>query len=125
MEKNDDSEKMKYLIKALNSYNKYLRRSIGLQINEIKEIYSKILSEPSLYKNWIIKKLSIAFEDRDKFMTIKYLSDILSATDTKHFLTKESVGKKIADGAAILGTIVSTIAAVIGVLATIGISRLP
>jgi hypothetical protein len=119
--KEDEAEKIRYLVRALNSYNKYIRRSLGLEINDLKKVYSKILSDPALDKNNSIKELSIAFEDRDKFKTIKCLSGLLNVTDTEHFLAKEPIGKKLEDWAAMLGTMVSTVAAIIGVLATIGV----
>ena len=119
--KEDEAEKIRYLVRALNSYNKYIRRSLGLEINDLKKVYSKILSDPTLDKNNSIKELSIAFEDSDKFKTIKCLSGLLNVTDTEHFLAKEPVGKKLEDWATMLGTMVSTVAAIIGVLATIGV----
>ena len=118
----DEVEKIKLLVKALNSYNRYLSRNLSLQINDIKKVYSKILSDISLDKEKIIKELSIAFEDdNDKFNPIKCLSEALKVTDTDHFLAKESRGKRIEDWASVTATIVSTIAAVIGVLSTIGV----
>jgi len=117
--KDIEGDELKYLVKSLNSYNKYLRRSIGLQINDLKNIYSKIFSDPTIDKNYTVKKLSLAFEDNDKFKTIKSLSELLNIKDTEHFLTKESIGKKLEDVATKLGTIVSTVAAIIGILLTI------
>jgi hypothetical protein len=119
LKKEDEAEKIKYLVNTLNSYNKYVRRILGLEINDLNKIYSKILSDPDLDKNYWIKQLSIAFEDSDKFKTIKCLSGLLNNTDTEHFLAKEPVGKKIEDWAKILGTAVSTVAAIIGVLTTL------
>jgi hypothetical protein len=122
--KEDEAEKIRYLVRALNSYNKYIRRSLGLEINDIKKIYSKILSDPALDKNNSIKELSIAFEDSDKFKTIKCLSGLLNVTDTEHFLAKEPIGKKLEDWATMLGTMVSTVAAIIGVLASLKVPGL-
>jgi hypothetical protein len=119
--KEDEAEKIRYLVRALNSYNKYVRRSLGLEINDLKKVYSKILSDPTLDKNHSIEELSKAFEDRDKFKTIKCLSKLLKDIDTEHFLAEEPVGKKLEDWATILGTMVSTVAAIIGVLATFGV----
>jgi hypothetical protein len=121
LKKEDEAEKIKYLVRALNSYNKYIRRSLGLEINDLKKIYSKIISDPVLDKNHSIKELSKAFEDSDKFKAIKCLSGLLNFRDTEHFLTKEPVRKKLEDWATMLGTIVSTIVAIIGILATIGV----
>jgi hypothetical protein len=36
---------MKYLIEGLTFYNKYIRRTLGLQINDLKMIYSKIIAD--------------------------------------------------------------------------------
>jgi len=42
--KENEVEKMKYMIRGLNSYNKYLKRCSNLQINDLSKIYSKISS---------------------------------------------------------------------------------
>ena len=44
----DDVEKLRYLITGLNSYNKFIRRNLGLQIGNLKMIYSRIISENSM-----------------------------------------------------------------------------
>lgn len=115
--KEDESEKIEYLVKALNSYNKYIRRTLALEIKELKNIYSRILSDPNTDKNYSIEKLSQAFEDRDKFNPIKCLSRLFKDINTEHFLAKEPIGKKLEDWATILGTMVSTVAAIIGIVA--------
>jgi hypothetical protein len=114
--KEDDMARMKHVIKGLNSYNKYLRRNLGLEIRDLKKIYSKIISDPTLDKYDSIEKLLIAFEDNDKLRTVKSLSELLRVTDTDEFLIKEPIGKKLQGFAALLGTMVSTFAAIIGVL---------
>jgi hypothetical protein len=43
-----ESEKMTYLIRAINSYNKYLKRNLKLQISDINRISSKIISDSAL-----------------------------------------------------------------------------
>jgi hypothetical protein len=35
--KEDESDEIRYLVKALNSYNKYIRRTLGLEINDLKK----------------------------------------------------------------------------------------
>jgi hypothetical protein len=115
--KKDESEKIEYFVKALNSYNKYIRRTLALEIKELKKIYSRVLSDPNTDKNHSIEKLSEAFEDRDKFQIIKCLSILFKGADTEDFLAKEPIGKKLEDWATILGTMVSTVAAIIGVIA--------
>ena len=61
-EKQDDIEKMKYLIWGLNSYNSYLRRHLKLEIQDPKRIYSKISNLSYLEKNKVINSLVNAFE---------------------------------------------------------------
>jgi hypothetical protein len=112
----DNVEKMRYVIRGLNSYNKYLRRNLGLQISDIKRIYSKIISDPTLDKFTSIDKLSMAFEDNDKLKAVTCLSELLGVKDSDQFLTKEPIGKKLEGFVALLGTMVSTFAAIIGVL---------
>lgn len=114
----DHVERMRYLIKGLNYYNKYIRRNLGLQINDLKTIYSKIVSDPSIEKSRSIREISVAFEDDDKLKPLKCLTGLLGVTDTGHFLVKESIGKKITDWAGILGTLASTIVAVYGAITT-------
>ena len=50
-ETNEVTEKSKYLKWGLDSYNKFLKKTIGLQINNIEEIYSKIMVSASLKEN--------------------------------------------------------------------------
>jgi hypothetical protein len=121
----DDVERMKYLIVGLSSYNKYIRRSLGLQINDLKVIYSKIIADPAIDKNYSIKQLCEAFEDDDKLKSITCLTGLLNVKDPEHFLVKQSLGKKIEDWGSILGTLASTIAALIGAVATLPIPGLP
>ena len=82
----DEVEKMRYVIKGLNSYNKYLRRNLGLQINDLKRIYSRIISDPALDKNHSIEKLFAAFENNDKLKLTQCLSEISTVTDPEQFL---------------------------------------
>jgi hypothetical protein len=117
----DEVERMRYLIKGLSSYNKYIRRNLGLQINDLKTIYSRIVSDPTIDKSHSVNELSVAFEDNDKLKTIRCLTGLLKIKDTEHFLVKESIGKKLQDWAGILGTLASAIAAILGALATLEI----
>jgi hypothetical protein len=114
----DDVKKVRYVIKALNSYNIYLRKNIGLQIYALKNIYSKILSDSKVDKNQSIRELTSAFEDKDKLRPVKCLSTISNVTDTEQFLIKEPLGKKLENWATLIGTITSALAATISGLVT-------
>lgn len=121
IEEKDNAERMRYLIRGLSSYNKYVRKILGLQINDIKKIYSKVISDPEMEICKLIRDLSMAFEDNDKLKLIKYLIRFMKITDSEQFLVKESIGKKLVDWGGILGTLASTIAAILGALATLKI----
>lgn len=44
----DETKRAKYFIKGLKFYDRYLRRTINLQINNIKEIYSKVIIDSNI-----------------------------------------------------------------------------
>jgi hypothetical protein len=113
----DDVERVKYLIDGLSFYNKYIRRSLRLQISDLKIIYSKIIADASVDKNRWMKELSQAFEDNDKLRPIRCLTGLFNITDPEHFLVKESVGKKWEERITVIGALGSAIAAVIAVIA--------
>ena len=114
----DHVEKTRYLVEALNSYNKYLRRNLGLQINDLKRIYSKFLSDPSLNKNIAIEELSSAIKNSDKLRLITSLSNLLKIQDTDLFLVREPLRKRLQDWATLIGTVASALAAIVGAIAT-------
>jgi hypothetical protein len=84
-QKEEPSEKAMYLIKATKSYEKYLRRTLGLEINNDKNIYSKSLSDPKLNENELIQKVSKSFDSNNKLEPIKTLSEIMNVKETKAF----------------------------------------
>ena len=90
---NEESKKAEYLIKATKIYDKYLRRTLNLEINNAKKIYSKILSDPNLNKNESMQLISESFESNDKLEPIKSLSKIINVKDTDTFLVDESIGR--------------------------------
>ena len=101
----EESRKAEYLIKATKIYDKYLRRTLNLEINDVKKIYSKILSDPNLNKNESMRLISESFQSNDKLEPIKFLSKILNVKDTDTFLVDESIGKKLKDMAIFFATI--------------------
>jgi hypothetical protein len=119
VEGDDDVERMKYLIGGLSFYNKYIRRTLGLQINDLKIIYSRIITDATVDKNHSMKELCRAFEDNDKLKPIRCLTGLFNVTDPEHFLVKESIGKKLEGWVGILGALISSITAVIGAAVTL------
>lgn len=106
-------ERVKYLVLGLGFYNKYIRRTLGLQINDLKLIYSKIIADAAVDRRYFMKELGTAFEDNDRLKPIRCLTGLSDTKDPEHFLVKESVGKKLEEWATILGTLASAITAVI------------
>jgi hypothetical protein len=114
----DDVEKMRYLIEVLNSYNKYLRRNLGLQIDDLKKVYSKFLSDSNINKNIAIEEFSSAFIDSDKLRLITCLSNLLKIENTELFLVREPLRKRLQDWATLIGTVASALAAIVRAIAT-------
>lgn len=112
----EESEKAQYLIKATKIYDKYLRRTLNLEINNAKKIYSKILSDPNINKDESIRRISESFESNDKLEPIKCLSKILNVQDTDTFLIDESIAKKIKDMTIFFATIIPVAVTVIQLL---------
>ena len=114
-----DVESMKYLIDGLTFYNKYIRRTLGLQINDLKMIYSKIIADATVDKDHSIKELILAFEDKDTLKPVRCLTGLFNVKDPERFLIKESLGKKLEGWLSVLGALASSIAAVIGAVLTV------
>jgi hypothetical protein len=112
----DDVERVKHLIDGLSFYNKYIRRTLRVEINEPKIIYSKIITDATVDRNRWMKELSQAFEDNDKLKPIRCLIGLFNVTDPEHFLVKESVVKKWGEWLAILGALGSGLGAISAVL---------
>ena len=88
-------------------YDKYLRRTLNLEINNVKKIYSKIISDPNLNKNESMSLITESFESNDKLEPIKCLSQITYVEDDKDtFLVDQSIGKRIKDMAIFFATII-------------------
>jgi hypothetical protein len=85
---------MEYLIKGLNSYNSFLKRHIKLEINEIKKIYSKIITLPTNEKIKTVNKIIQSFESGDTLEPVRYLSSLKDST-TELFIVEEPLEQKI------------------------------
>jgi hypothetical protein len=112
----EESKKAEYLVKGTKIYDKFLRRTLNLEINNAKKIYSKILSDPNLNKNESMQLISDSFESNDKYEPIKCLSKILNVKDTDTFLVDESIWKRIKDMAIFFATIIPVAITIIQLL---------
>ena len=61
---------MKYYMRGLKEYNKFLSRNLRFQLNEMK-IYSKILSSNSIDDGAIIS----SFDDNNKLLPVLYFTN--------------------------------------------------
>jgi hypothetical protein len=112
----EEPKKAQYLIKATKTYDKYLRRTLNLEINNVKKIYSKILSDSNLNKNESFRLISGSFDGNDKLEPIKCFSKILDVKETDTFLVDESIGKRIKDMAIFFTTIIPVAVTIIQLL---------
>jgi hypothetical protein len=90
MHKNDEVEKISYILQSLDCYNKYLENSLGLQIKDRNKIFDKIIMELSSADNNFIDVIYNAY-DKGKLELIRVLykkniTDIVLAEFT--FLNK-------------------------------------
>jgi hypothetical protein len=116
-QESEASKKAKCLIKAIRLYDKYLRRTLNLEFNDAKKIYSKILSDPNLNENESIQQISESFNSSNKLEPIKCLSKIMNVKDDKDpFLVDESIGKRLKDMAIFFATIIPVVVTVIQLL---------
>ena len=113
----EEAKKVKYVIEGIKFYNRYLRRNLNLQINDIKTIYSKLIIDPNVDKNKVIQSLSESFgNDKDKLKPAQSLLEIANVQKTGNFLIEKSLGQKIKDLATYFATIIPLIVAVIQLL---------
>src|SRR5581483_4425509 len=95
--KQNEADKMKYLIKGINSYNKYVKRWMNLQMSELTKIYSKISSISQGERGKIIDALSASFDKgSDNLEPMKILLPFSKLTE-EDFLVEQRAGEKIKD----------------------------
>jgi hypothetical protein len=72
-QKKNEVSQMKYFIMGLNSYNRYLRRHMKLQIANLKKIYSIVASSPIERKKEYMDGVAGAFESESELEPVRYL----------------------------------------------------
>jgi hypothetical protein len=113
----DDYEKVKYLLMGLNSYNKYLRRKLRLEIEEVKRIYSKFVFAEIAEKREIVKSVCESVETEDLNTTnilklAKYLSTLSKIPETELFVETTPVQKLKLTGTILVAVIPIIISAI-------------
>ena len=75
LNKKDIFKQMHYFRLGLQEYNRYLKRHLKLQINDIDKIFSKTSLLDDSTKTGVIRSLSTSFEtETDKLKPLKYIS---------------------------------------------------
>ncbi len=103
LEKEDTVQKMRYLILGTCYYDKYLRENLKRRIRDIEEIYSRILSDPTLDRNKTTELIIEAFNSDDKLKAIACLSSILTDVKKEQFLVKGHFGSGLITRTGLLG----------------------
>lgn len=91
---------IRYMLLGLDFYNVYLKRTTGLQINNINRIYSRITSDNASPARYVKEINDNIDNDRDKLKLVRYLREISSVRENKEdaeleFLVKEKLKDKI------------------------------
>jgi hypothetical protein len=84
-EKEDEFEKMKYLLLLLKSYNKYLQKKIKLEINDIKKLYSIILYKDKEERSQIIQSICQSLESGNLNLA-RYLASIYTISESDFYV---------------------------------------
>jgi hypothetical protein len=109
----DEIIKAKYFITGLLWYNRFLKHTINLKINNIDTISEKILIKSSLDNNETLISLAKSFEQIDGFEPLRHISAIFPYAETEKILTKESLTTRIQESSDLIIPIVTTIITVI------------
>jgi hypothetical protein len=109
----DETAITTYLLQAVDSYDKFLRRILHHQINDISKIYSKILTESETNKHETIKSISDAFENVDKLKPIRYFSSYLSEKDQLRLLVKVPLAEVIKEWAKFLAVLLPVVISIV------------
>lgn len=118
-QKEDETEKLKYLILSLDAYNKFLERKLELKINNIMRIYSIIISANAKQKLDIRESVGMALE-KDEMELARKLAELSSLEDKEEFLMKESIFLNLRFKEVLTVMIPAIISIVTFIIATIG-----
>ena len=94
-------DKIKCLNKGINSYDKYIKRSVNLQIKNLKGIQQKIAVANAEKRNAFQR--SVHEEMNDRFDIIKRLSEFLSVRSIDDLLEPENVKLRIVEVSPFVG----------------------
>ncbi len=110
-QKEDEVKRIKHLLLGLDSYRKYLRYRLDLDINSAK-VYPKIIVLASKDRNALIRSMYEAFsDDADKLKPVICFTTLLNVP-AEEILVKEHARDKIKQHSLLLIPIVTVIISV-------------
>jgi hypothetical protein len=114
----DIFQKIKYLVKGLNQYDKYLLGKSMVKISNVNQIVSKIMSDSTANGFDSINKICNAFDNDDnKLEPVSILKGLLTNTKPEEFLVNYTFGATIQTWGGVITAVISEVAAVAAVLA--------
>ncbi len=107
-------EKVRYAIRALKYFNKYLGKVLNLQINDINGVISKLLSDPEMNRYAAIRSVYDSFQRDDKLEPITYIVKELDIQNAESFLKSQSLVDKMKTWVTyIIASVIPTVISVI------------
>lgn len=116
-EENNEFKKMKYLMKGLNSYNKFIRKQLKMNIN-LSAIYFKIINSPTKERDELIQKICKVF-DGDELEVVNNLSKLLEREDKEIVSTTETLKNTLQQLSTSLEWIISAIVGLTGAVISV------
>ncbi|MDR4492407.1 MAG: hypothetical protein R2685_16180 [Candidatus Nitrosocosmicus sp.] len=105
-------DKAKYLLEGLFWYNRFLRKNMHLQLNDLIKIYSKIITNSPIQQNKEVNLLSKSFESTEELVPLRNIACLYPNT-VEQILTSESLRNRIKESSDLLIPIISVIITVI------------
>jgi hypothetical protein len=115
--KKDENEKIKWLIRGLDSYNMFVNKQLKININIFK-IYSKIINSSLKERNESMQIIYKAFEG-DKLDIISCLSRYFKDGEKEQFLLMNSFQNRLKQLGTTIGWLISAIIGIIGAVVSI------
>jgi hypothetical protein len=108
----NEIDKVSYLMIGLTWYNKFLKRTIHLQIKDLSLVCSKVVFNSPLNKNKILTSISEAFNAKDVFEPLRHISSLFSDKQ-EIILTEESFKTRIKESNDLIIPIITIIITII------------
>ena len=109
----DEIDKAKYFMIGLIWYNKFLKHTFNLQINNIDTIFEMVFIKSPLDTHKTLLSISKSFENEKGFDPLRHLTTVLPNAEGEKILTKQSLRTRIQESSDLIIPIVTTIVTLI------------